>query len=51
MGVRARVSKTSASKRVVHDRRQGREVHYSAEPKALAPLIDWMISSVGWANE
>ncbi len=27
---------------LVHDRRQGREVHYSAEPKALAPLIDWM---------
>jgi DNA-binding transcriptional ArsR family regulator len=27
---------------LVHDRRQGRETHYSAEPQALAPLIDWM---------
>ncbi|HXP78110.1 MAG TPA: metalloregulator ArsR/SmtB family transcription factor [Stellaceae bacterium] len=27
---------------LVRDRRQGRETHYSAEPRALAPLIDWM---------
>jgi DNA-binding transcriptional ArsR family regulator len=27
---------------LVRDRRQGRETHYSAEPQALAPLIDWM---------
>jgi len=27
---------------LVRDRRQGRETHYSAEPKGLAPLIDWM---------
>jgi DNA-binding transcriptional ArsR family regulator len=27
---------------LVHDRREGRETHYSAEPKALAPLADWM---------
>ena len=27
---------------LVRDRRQGRETHYSAEPKALRPLIDWM---------
>ena len=27
---------------LVHDRRAGRETHYSAEPQALAPLIDWM---------
>jgi DNA-binding transcriptional ArsR family regulator len=27
---------------LVHDRRQGREVHYSARPQALAPLVDWM---------
>lgn len=27
---------------LVRDRRDGRETHYSAEPKALGPLIDWM---------
>jgi DNA-binding transcriptional ArsR family regulator len=27
---------------LVHDRRQGRETHYSARPQALAPLVDWM---------
>jgi DNA-binding transcriptional ArsR family regulator len=27
---------------LVRDRRAGRETHYSAQPKGLAPLIDWM---------
>ena len=27
---------------LVHDRPEGRLTHYSAEPQALAPLIDWM---------
>ena len=27
---------------LVRDRRDGRETHYRAEPRALAPLIDWM---------
>jgi DNA-binding transcriptional ArsR family regulator len=27
---------------LVRDRREGRETHYSAEPKALTPLVDWM---------
>jgi DNA-binding transcriptional ArsR family regulator len=27
---------------LVSDRREGRETHYSAEPEALAPLVDWM---------
>ena len=27
---------------LVHDRREGRETHYSAEPQGLTPLIDWM---------
>jgi DNA-binding transcriptional ArsR family regulator len=27
--------------RLVRDRREGRETHYSAQPQALAPLIDW----------
>jgi DNA-binding transcriptional ArsR family regulator len=28
--------------RLVRDRRDGRETHYSAQPQSLAPLIDWM---------
>ena len=28
--------------RLVNDRKQGRETHYRAEPKALGPLVDWM---------
>ena len=27
---------------LVRDRREGRETHYRAEPKALGPLVDWM---------
>jgi DNA-binding transcriptional ArsR family regulator len=27
---------------LVHDRRDGRQTHYSARPEGLAPLIDWM---------
>ena len=27
---------------LVRGRRDGRETHYSAEPNALAPLVDWM---------
>jgi hypothetical protein len=27
---------------LVRDRREGRETHYRAQPKALVPLIDWM---------
>jgi DNA-binding transcriptional ArsR family regulator len=27
---------------LVRDRREGRETHYSAQPRALAPLVDWM---------
>jgi DNA-binding transcriptional ArsR family regulator len=27
---------------LVRDRRAGRQIHYSAEPQALAPLIDWI---------
>ena len=26
---------------LVHDRHEGRNTHYSAEPRALAPLLDW----------
>jgi DNA-binding transcriptional ArsR family regulator len=28
--------------RLVRHRREGRETHYSAQPRALAPLVDWM---------
>ena len=28
--------------RLVRHRRAGRETHYSVQPQALAPLIDWM---------
>ena len=28
--------------RLVRDRREGRETHYSVQPHALAALIDWM---------
>ena len=28
--------------RLVRDRREGRETHYTAEPQGLAPLIDWI---------
>jgi DNA-binding transcriptional ArsR family regulator len=28
--------------RLVRGRPEGRSVHYKAEPKGLAPLIDWM---------
>jgi DNA-binding transcriptional ArsR family regulator len=27
---------------LVRDRHEGRQTHYSAQPQALAPLIDWM---------
>src|ERR1700761_5903426 len=47
---RAGVSQPAVSKHLavlksaglVRDRREGRETHYSADPKALAPLVDWM---------
>ena len=47
---RAEISQPAVSKHLgvlkqaglVRYRRTGRETHYSAEPKGLAPLIDWM---------
>jgi DNA-binding transcriptional ArsR family regulator len=47
---RAGVSQPAVSKhlailktaRLVLDRRQGRETHYSARPQGLSPVIDWM---------
>ena len=28
--------------KLVRHRREGRETHYTAQPRALAPLVDWM---------
>jgi len=47
---RAGVSQPAVSKhlrilkqaKLVNDRREGRETHYSAQPLALAPIRDWM---------
>ncbi|WP_027483050.1 ArsR/SmtB family transcription factor [Deinococcus pimensis] len=47
---RAGVSQAAVSKHLsvlkhaglVHDRPQGRTVHYTANPQGLAPLIDWI---------
>jgi DNA-binding transcriptional ArsR family regulator len=57
---RAGVSQPAVSKhlvvlrhaRLVRHRRAGRETHYSAQPQALAPLVDW-ISLYGafWRNK
>jgi DNA-binding transcriptional ArsR family regulator len=46
----ARVSQPAVSKHLgvlrraglVRARHTGRETHYTAQPKALAPLVDWM---------
>ena len=27
---------------LVHARHRGRQTHYTAQPRALAPLVDWM---------
>jgi DNA-binding transcriptional ArsR family regulator len=47
---RAGISQPAVSKHLgvlkaaglVRDRPEGRQTHYSAEPKGLAPLVDWM---------
>ena len=47
---RAGISQPAVSKhlvvlkraKLVRHRHEGRETHYSAQPQALAPLIDWM---------
>lgn len=33
---------------LVRDRHQGRQTHYSAELKALAPLVDWTREMAGF---
>lgn len=53
---RAGVSQPAVSKhlkalkqaRLVRDRHEGRQTHYSAQLKALAPLIDWTSQMTGF---
>ncbi|MEQ8296009.1 MAG: metalloregulator ArsR/SmtB family transcription factor [Nitratireductor sp.] len=33
---------------LVRDRHQGRQTHYSAQPGALAPLVDWTQQMAGF---
>jgi DNA-binding transcriptional ArsR family regulator len=33
---------------LVRDRQEGRQIHYSALPRALAPLIDWTSQMAGF---
>jgi DNA-binding transcriptional ArsR family regulator len=56
---RAGVSQPAVSKhltvlkraKLVRYRREGRETHYSAQPQALAPLVDWMsVYGVFWRD-
>ena len=36
---------------LVRDRHEGRQTHYSTEPGALAPLVDWTTEMTGfWHN-
>ncbi len=37
--------------KLVRHRREGRETHYSAQPQALAPLVDWMDAYGAFWNE
>jgi DNA-binding transcriptional ArsR family regulator len=54
--VRAGVSQPAVSKHLgvlkqaglVRDRHAGRQTHYSAQPGALAPLLDWTSQMVGF---
>lgn len=56
---RAGVSQPAVSKHLgvlkqaglVRDRHAGRQTHYSAQPAALAPLVDWTSQMAGfWRN-
>ena len=55
----ARVSQPAVSKhltvlkraKLVQHRRDGRETHYSAQPKSLAPLVDWMTTYGAFWND
>lgn len=37
---------------LVRDRRVGRETHYSANPKALRPIVDWLgVYAAFWSQK
>jgi DNA-binding transcriptional ArsR family regulator len=52
----AKVSQPAVSKHLavlkqaglVRDRHEGRQTHYSAQPKALSPLVDWTSQMAGF---
>ena len=45
------VGRWRAVRRVVRDRRDGRETYYRVEPKALGPLLDWIsFYAAFWEN-
>lgn len=54
--VRARISQPAVSKHLgilkqaglVRDRHEGRQTHYSAQLKALAPLVNWTSQMTGF---
>ena len=54
--LRAKISQPAVSKHLaalrkaglVRDRHEGRQTHYSAQIKALAPLIDWTNQMAGF---
>jgi DNA-binding transcriptional ArsR family regulator len=56
MTARARISQPAVSKHLavlkkaglVRDRHEGRNTHYSAQLRALAPLIDWTSQMTGF---
>jgi DNA-binding transcriptional ArsR family regulator len=56
---RAEISQPAVSKHLaalkraglVRDRHEGRQTHYSAQLKALAPLIDWTSRMAGFWEE
>jgi DNA-binding transcriptional ArsR family regulator len=53
---RAKVSQPAVSKHLaalkqaglVRDRHEGRQTHYSAQPRALSPLLDWTRRMAGF---
>ena len=49
---RAGISQPAVSKHLglVRDRHEGRQTHYSAQVRALAPLVDWTSQMTGFWN-
>ena len=48
---RVKASRGAETAGLVRDRHEGRQTHYSAQLRALAPLIDWTSQMAGfWQN-